>query len=157
MPLPSEKTTLRVVATDYSTDPLAPCKVIIPTQFSEVDAQGYTTLIGLIPAPGTITDFVVPFTFATVSPMVIQAINVGQHIFTVRVVITTSFDNPAAHIQVGTPAVPSLFTDIQPVLVGQYVDDNVYAVSAPETLRVIITPAASTQGAGYLFYSIRGV
>lgn len=98
----------------------------------------------------------VPFTFATPSPMVLQALAVGQQIDRARIVVTTTFDDPAARIQLGTAGSPSLFLDLSPVEVGQFADDNILDVTTPEYLRFLVSPGTSTRGEGFIFYSVRG-
>jgi len=98
----------------------------------------------------------VPFTHATTSPMVLQALAVGQQIDRARIVVTTMFDDPAARIQLGTAGSPSLFFNLSPIEVGQFADDNILDVTVPEYLRFLVSPGASTQGAGFIFYSVRG-
>lgn len=114
-----------------------------------------TALQAAIPAGGYNVEYV-QFTFATPSPMVLQALAVGQQVDRARIVVTTAFDDPAARIQLGTAGSPSLFFDLSPIGVGQFADDNILDVVAPEFLRFLVSPGLSTQGAGFIFYSVRG-
>ena len=114
-----------------------------------------TALQGAIPV-NSYNVVTVPFTFATPSPMVLQALAVGQQVDRVHVVITTEFDDHTATIQLGTAATPDLFISLSPTVAGQFADDNIFDVIAPEFLRFLIAPGISTQGAGFIFYSVRG-
>ena len=98
----------------------------------------------------------IQFTFATPSPMVLHALVVGHQVDRAHVVITTTFDDHAANIQLGTVAVPGLFIDIPPTMAGQFADDNILDVTVPDFLRFTISPGTSTQGDGFIFYSVRG-
>lgn len=115
-----------------------------------------TALQALVPPGGVYSVDYVQFTFATPSPMVLQALAAGQQIDRARIVVTTMFDDPTARIQLGTAGSPSLFFDLSPIGVGQFADDNILDVAAPEFLRFLVSPGLSTQGAGFIFYSVRG-
>jgi len=130
--------------------------------FNDVRAQlqvakdEITALQAMFPPGGFYKVLKVPFTHTTISPMVLQALVVGQQVDRVQIVITTAFNDPAARTRLGTAATPSLFLDLSPVTVGQFADSNILDVTIPEFLRFLITPGISTQGEGFIFYGVRG-
>jgi hypothetical protein len=98
------------------------------------------------------------FTFATPSPVNLGAIPAGAIMNRVSVLITTAFDDPSATLELGTfGGSPSAFlapSDSKLGAVGQYETDMLVTVAAPDALKLTISPGASTQGAGVLFYNL---
>lgn len=97
----------------------------------------------------------VPFTYATPSPLIIQALQVGQRIEFVNITITTSFNDAAAELKVGTVSQPTAMLDIPNPVVAEYENEELFLVSLAELFRLTILPGTSTQGAGILFYRIK--
>ena len=101
---------------------------------------------------------VVPFTYATGSPLVLQAVTAGQIIDRAVLILTTAFDDPAATLQVGTTGTPSLILAPGEVDVSkndQYGTDVITTIALNDILILTITPGVSTHGAGKLFYRIK--
>jgi len=99
-----------------------------------------------------------PFTYATSSPEVVQAVVPGQLITRAVVVIETAFDDPAASVTVGTTANPDLIFgpgDISTNTTDQYQEQDITPFNANDFLIITITPGTSTQGAGILYYWIQ--
>lgn len=115
-----------------------------------------SALQGLFPPGGVYLVQKVSFTYLTGSPVVLQALAIGQQVIRVQLVITTSFDDPLSKVQLGTSSLPDLFFDFTPVTEGQFLDDNILDVTIPESFQLVITPGVSTQGAGFISYGIRG-
>jgi len=120
-------------------------------------SQGIPSLVQLVGGtPESVGK--VHFTYATPSPLVIQALSPGNVIDRSVLLITTPFDDSGAALQLGTAANPGLIFDVGesvPTDAGQYDNMAVNEFSIPELLRLTITPAASTQGEGLLLYKIR--
>jgi len=102
--------------------------------------------------------FRIPFTYAA-SPVFLYSLAPGNIIAETRVVVETPFDDPAATIDLGTPGSPGALcapSDCDPVRAGRYGTDRDYLAQVPETLRLVVTPGASTQGAGHVLFTIGG-
>jgi len=100
----------------------------------------------------------VPFTFATPSPVTSLAVNAGSIIARAQISITTPFNDPAATLQFGTSASPSLVmaaADSVPSSIGDYPKNTFVTAPASDTLQLTISPGASTQGAGILYYEVK--
>jgi hypothetical protein len=109
------------------------------------------------PAPGDETVGRVDFAFNTPSPVVLQAITAGQLLDRAAVLITTTFDDPAAYVEVGTSGDPDgVFEegDIDLGVLGQYENRILLLFPSSDLLLLTIHPGASTQGAGILLYKI---
>jgi hypothetical protein len=103
----------------------------------------------------------VPFTFATPSPLVLQAVLPGNVLDRVSVLIQTPFNDPTATIQVGTTTDPDLvFVPGAIVLFGPlsgltYEDLSLYEFTMSDLLILTISSGASTMGAGLLLYKMK--
>ena len=102
----------------------------------------------------------VDFSFDSASPIVLQTIAAGQLLDRAAVLITTTFDDPAAYVEVGTSSDPDgVFEegDIDLGVLGQYENRILLLFPAfppSDLLLLTIHPGASTQGAGILLYKI---
>jgi hypothetical protein len=106
-------------------------------------------------APGTISASAVPFAFNTASPLVLSSLAGGARIVRAAIVVSTPFDAGAATLSLGTPGSPALVlgpTDNTPGAAAQYETDQITTIGAPDTLQLAISPGASTQGAGFVFF-----
>ena len=100
----------------------------------------------------------IPFTF-TSGTLVLYPLTPGTVVRQAEIVVTTTFDDPAAMLSVGTPALPGVLvdtTDCDPGFVGRYGPDNDYKAAIVESLQLVVTPGASTQGAGYILFTLGG-
>ena len=99
------------------------------------------------------------FSFSTPSPMTLANLKAGDIIDEADVVITTVFDDAAATLEVGTVASPGLVlptTKIDPTILDRTFTSSVkHEISVAEILRLTISPGASTQGAGFVLFTIR--
>ena len=101
---------------------------------------------------------VVPFTYTTASPMVLQAVLVGQIVNRAVVVITTPFNDPSASVQLGVTSTPGLILGVGDVSAGtadQYGSDVLVDFASNDIMILTISPGASTQGSGLLFYRVK--
>lgn len=101
---------------------------------------------------------VVAFTYVTASPMVLQSVLAGQIVNRAVIVITTPFDDPAATVKVGTTSTPALILgpgDTTASIADQYGNDALTDFASNDIMILTISPGASTQGAGFLFYRIK--
>lgn len=99
----------------------------------------------------------VPFAFNTASPLVLAALPAGAKVVRAAIVISTPFDDAAATLSLGTPGSPALVlgpSDSRPSVAGQYETDLIATFAAADTLQLVISPGASTQGAGFVFFDI---
>jgi len=100
----------------------------------------------------------VHFTYTTGSPLVLQQVFPGQVLNRCTILLTTSFDDPAAFVQVGTTTTPSLVFSPAEVTLGvvnNYDQHALFEFSVMDFLQLTISPGASTQGAGLLLYKIK--
>lgn len=98
------------------------------------------------------------FSFDTPSPMSLGNVIAGQTLDRASLLITTAFDDPMSSVQLGTSTTPGLIfgaTDTRPSFVGQY--EHVALVTFPinDVFQLLISPGASTQGAGILLFKIK--
>jgi hypothetical protein len=110
------------------------------------------------PAPTPSETVQVPFSFATPSPLVLQAVTPGQIVNRALVRIVVPFNDPAATIELGTSAAPGSIlatSDINTGLDGQYETDVIVIFSVGDLLLLTLSPGASTQGSGMLLYKIK--
>lgn len=102
---------------------------------------------------------VVQFTYATASPLVLQRVTAWQLLDRAVLVLTTRFDDPLpAGILLGTTATPGLVLgsgDVDASVEDQYENAALFEFAIDDFLQLTITPGASTQGAGFLFYRIK--
>jgi hypothetical protein len=109
------------------------------------------------PVPGELV-VGVPFAFNTASPLILQAVAAGTLLNRADILITTAFDDPAATLRLGTAASPSLVlaaADNLPSRLGQYQTEALTLFVAPDNLQLSISPAASTMGAGIVFFKLK--
>lgn len=95
------------------------------------------------------------FNFATISPLVLQAVTPGLILNLAQVLVITPFNNGGATMTLGTTANPSLVfdsTDVTLQSVGQYETDYLIQFAASDVLELFINPSGSTQGSGLLLY-----
>ena len=101
----------------------------------------------------------VDFTYASSSPFTLYNLLAGDDITEVKLVITTAFDDPSSTVQIGTVATPGLVFDTNESDVTkancQWTSFTIYEIAVNEILRLLITPGTSTQGAGYVLFTIR--
>ena len=98
------------------------------------------------------------FAFNTASPLVLIPVLAGGIISRAQIQITTLFDDPAATLLLGTSATPNLVmgaSDSDPHVVGAYDMSTMITFPIIDKLQLTITPGASTQGVGVLYYEIR--
>ena len=107
---------------------------------------------------GLVDIVAVPFTFATASPLALEALASGAVITTAVVQIETPFDSLGATLQLGTSLTPGLLlnaVEIDPRMANQYSNLAAMLFSVPQTLRLTIVPAGSTMGRGTVIYTIK--
>lgn len=98
---------------------------------------------------------VVNFTYQTHSPMVLQPVLKGCVIDRVLAYISTPFNDSSATLQLGTTGDINLVlnsADSDPTIAGQYSNQAFTVVPINDLFLFTITPGASTQGAGTLFF-----
>jgi hypothetical protein len=101
---------------------------------------------------------VVPFTFATLSPLIVTPLAVTQFVLAARIQITVPFDDRKATLALGTTSSPQEFLttgESTPSRVGTYASDPDFLVSVAEDVILTISPAASTAGEGYVIIDLR--
>ena len=115
-------------------------------------------LESLVTTGGTHTERVrVDFTFATPSPISVTALNAGDALVRIGLRYTTTFDDPAATVEVGDTGTADLYltaAQSAPTLGGLYLNENYEDIPVPDTLTVTLTPGASTQGAGFFVFDL---
>lgn len=125
--------------------------------YSDFESAGIPSLAQLVAfSPETVIK--VHFTYTTSSPLVLQALTVGGVLDRASILITTPFNDPGAKIQLGTSGSPGLVfglgeTDVTQA--GQYDSPELSEFTVPDLFNLLITPGASTQGAGLLLYKLR--
>jgi hypothetical protein len=100
----------------------------------------------------------VTFSYSTPSPLVIQAVTSGQIFYEAVIAIITAFNDPSTTLQLGTTATPNLIfgiTDINAMAIDQYINEAVFTISSNDFLILTISPGASIQGIGTLYYWIK--
>jgi hypothetical protein len=111
-------------------------------------------VVALASASG-VSGVAVLFAFNTPSPLVLGALAAGARIVRAAIVVSTPFDDNAATLSLGTPGSPALVlatTDNRPSVASQYETDLITTIGAPDTLQLTISPGASTQGGGFVFF-----
>lgn len=108
---------------------------------------------------GEIAPSRVPFTFSSASPLTITTVQANDVIEEVVLVIETPFDDPAATVQIGTFANPSLVfaaveTDVT-LAGGQFSNPLNEVAPVADSLILTLSPAASTAGSGYILFRLR--
>jgi hypothetical protein len=160
-----------VRADDYDSDLEVESTVILFVQEGAADADSYYRLDTNPPITvgataltytklvfGNTTSVLFDFSFATVSPALIQALGGSAVVEWAQVIMTTVFDDPAATLSLGTTADPSgvlSASQIDPTELAVYSTESPLRLAAPSTLQLTISPGASTQGAGYVLARIR--
>ena len=99
-----------------------------------------------------------PFTYATGSPFLIQAVRPGQIITRATLVLTQSFDDPSTTIELGTTLNPALIfapDDVNVDVTTQYDNVGIVVFPSPDFLILTITPRSSTRGTGVIYYWIQ--
>lgn len=102
--------------------------------------------------------FRVPFTFAD-GTLVLYLLQVGETVRDCAVIVTTAFDDPTATCTVGVIPIPGVLLDSAESalsVAGRYAPSNDYFAASAQTMRLVLTPAASTQGAGYVLFTVGG-
>lgn len=102
----------------------------------------------------------VAFAFNTASPLLLVPVFAGGIMARAQIQITTAFNDPAATLLLGTSASPSLVmgaADSDPSVVDSYDQSTMLTFPGPgaDKLQLTISPGASTQGAGILYYELR--
>lgn len=100
----------------------------------------------------------VSFAFNTGSPLSLGLVYAGQILDRASLLITTAFDDLAATIQLGTSGTPGLIfgpTGAKPSVAGQYEHVALIPFAVNDVLQLLISPGASTQGAGFLLFKIK--
>ena len=111
-----------------------------------VDDAGGTTLAPIF------------FTHTTSSPLFLASLSAGDVIDEVEVVIVTDFDDVASFLRVGIIGDQDLVfssSEIETTMIGQYKCSGNFLLPVSETLQMIISPGASTQGDGFVVVKIR--
>jgi hypothetical protein len=117
--------------------------------------------IGVTPiifVPYASPDLLFDFAFDTASPSVLAVLDTDSIVEWAQIIITTAFDDAAATLELGTPATPGAMMnagDSDPTTPAVYGAESPLRAAAPATFRLTITPAAATQGAGYVLAKIR--
>jgi hypothetical protein len=120
-----------------------------------VDGVGKLITTGSSGGSGTLT--VVAFSYATPSPMVLQAVTAGQIISRALIQVQTAFDGAGATLTLGTTATPDLILkaiDVFPGVVDQYAFNGLTEIPSDDFLILTITPAGSTMGTGQLLFEL---
>jgi hypothetical protein len=115
---------------------------------------------GAGPVPPTVeTVEQVPFTFATPSPLVLQAVTPGQLLNRVTIAITVPFNGPGALLTLGTTAAPAGIISLNDTVISfpgqQYTTEDLFPFLAADFLQLTIHSSGSTQGSGYLLYKLK--
>jgi hypothetical protein len=100
----------------------------------------------------------VNFTYASASPLTLINIPANTWVDKAEITITDEFDDVAATLKIGTVANDNLLLDTfenDPLVKGDYSNDENILIALAEILRLTINPAASTKGAGTVFLTIR--
>ena len=124
----------------------------------DADADDWTVLETQGPATVEELVLVVPFTFATPSPLVLAAIAPADVVTRAAIQISQTFDDPAATLTLGTALQPSLLLAANqnlPGALGQYETDELTSSALAGSLELAIAPGASTQGAGRVLLKIK--
>lgn len=99
-----------------------------------------------------------PFTFASGSPVVLQAVAPGQVVTRALFVVETAFNDPAAYVELGTTTTPSsVFApgNVDLAIEGQYETDLLTTFTIPDVFILTLSPGASTEGTGSVYYWIQ--
>jgi hypothetical protein len=103
---------------------------------------------------------VVPFTFATASPLVLAPVGTSSPVVRAGIRIDVGFDGVGASLEIGTTASPGIVLgtgDNLPAFPGQYEVDFVDSFAGPDTLQLTIVPGAgATRGSGVVYYELGG-
>ncbi|MFI5300483.1 MAG: hypothetical protein ACHREM_20545 [Polyangiales bacterium] len=97
------------------------------------------------------------FTFATPSPYVLATLAAGATLVQVSVTIATPFNDPAAFVELGTMASPGVVFepgDVNVQVASTYVSLAPFSTPIPDHLVMLLSPAASTQGRGYVTFLV---
>jgi hypothetical protein len=100
----------------------------------------------------------VGFAFNTASPLILIPVNTGSIVTRAQIQIATPFNDPAATVLFGTSATPNLIMgagDSDPAAANTYDKPDMVTIPANDKLQITISPGASTQGTGVLYYEIR--
>jgi len=100
----------------------------------------------------------VNFTYQTASPLFLQGLSDENVIDVVTLVILTPFDDVAATLTCGTDGTPALVFsagDVTPGQARQYGFEEKHEIAGAENLRLFLSPAGSTQGAGYVLFRVK--
>lgn len=100
----------------------------------------------------------VDFTYNTASPLTIFVGNVNDVLADCEVKISEAFNDNGAKLEVGTVASPDVIMNsqmIRPNKAALYGADQNYVFTISETVRLTITPGASTQGKGYVLIQVK--
>lgn len=103
------------------------------------------------PGPGEVVD-AADFDFATASPLILRALIPTDILNRVGLVIEVPFNDPAARIQIGTSANPSLLLDISAAVVAHY-ECSDFVTGTTDFLQLTIT-GSSTAGSGFLLFKL---
>lgn len=137
-----------------SAEPVSPPEVVD----APASIGGQYVAIG---GKGGAFDVLVPFTFDSISPLPLALLTLASgFVERVDVVVTETFDDALASVSVGTVTDPNaIFApgDVDVTTVDQYTSLDVLSNQPAGTaVDLFITPAGSTQGAGYVHVVGRG-
>ena len=105
---------------------------------------------------GDLFSLLVPFTFASASPIVVGGLNPGDTVITSYVAIEVAFDDPTATAMLGITATPDLFLGaIKIQRAYEYSQPATYTTLAETNVQLSLVPGASTAGSGYVLILIR--
>lgn len=130
----------------------------------ESSSQGPPNLglqdIDVGPSAGpVISSYLVPFSFASPSPLAIAPFVPGNTLIRATVQTGVIFNDPAASATLGTATSLSLSLGAADINLGAVSEETSLALiqaTGPQALSLFLSPAASSQGSGLVFLQIRG-
>jgi hypothetical protein len=115
------------------------------------------TVVGPV-ATSNLDAIYAPILFSSFSPLILANLSAGDIVVDCEVHIGTTFDDPGATIEVGTPAgLGSVMASNEndPQVAATYGTDENYIATVSETFQATISPGISAQGSGYVLATIR--
>lgn len=97
------------------------------------------------------------FDFSGPSQIVLAQLDANDVVNRADILVLVPFDDPAATVQLGTPADPGLILDTSDVILsntGQYQNMGLSYSSTPDLLILTVNSGVSVQGAALLYYAI---
>lgn len=116
------------------------------------------TVLGLPSTPANLDTLLVPFTFASASPLSIGALNAGDTVVSTILQVDTAFDGTTPAATIGTPASPARFLASTPLsAVSVMSAQGADAISGATTAQITLTLTGATAGSGYALVTVRRV